>query len=133
MARRQPLDDNTHKVLDFAQHVWPIASGIALTAVAIWKLWWSKAARQREWQSGVDRRLSHVVTMDELQACKIKVMDRGNATNQEILQELKAMRLDRLEDNKDNANAHQDIIKAAAKSQQQLMTQIIRLHDKGHH
>ena len=122
-----------HKILDLLQHIWPIISGIILIVIASWKLWWSRAARQREWKSEVDKRLSHVVTKDELQACKVKVMDKGDDTNQEILHELKAMRLDRLEDNKDNANAHQDIIKAAAKSQQELMTQIIRLHDKGNH
>ena len=133
MPRRQALDDNTHKVLDFAQHVWPIASGIALTVVAIWKLWWSKAARQREWQSGVDKRLSHVVTKDELQACKVNVMDKGEDTSQQILDEIKAIRLDMRNDNKDNAKAHDTIVRGAAKFQQELMTQIVRLHDKGHH
>ena len=126
------MDHDTHDLLDYAQHLWPILSGLALTLVAIIRLWWVHHTHQQKWKVSINGQLAETVTREELHSCKTGVMDKAASVDQEILKEIKAIRTDMREDNRINAREHADILENATHSQQELMTQIIALHNRTH-
>jgi hypothetical protein len=120
-----------HKALDAVQYLWPIFSGVAITVIAGVRLWWANHHKLHGRLDQIEHKLNHAVTEEDMHACKDQVIATDAQTNTDILKEVKAIRVDMREDNRLNSAAHDKIVAASTRSHQELMTQIIKLHEKG--
>lgn len=108
------METNTHNILDVLDRVWPYVSGVAVTILATVRLWWHDKKVTKARINTLEVMAEHMVTKDELQACRDDVREEDESNLEKIYKEIK-------ENNQENARQHQDILK-----------QVIRLHSGEH-
>lgn len=97
-------------LIDAIQHLWPVISGLALTFVAVFRLWWHDRRETKKRIGTLEVMAEHMVTKADLRACREDVRDDHEESLEKIYNEIKT-------NNSENAQQHQDI-----------MAQMIRLH-----
>ena len=106
------METNTHKALDFIEHLWPLLSGIVITLLAIIKLWWHSHRETKSRIKNLEVLAENSVTHKELQACRDNVREEDERNLTAVLKEMK-------DQSKENASQHENIV-----------NQIIQLHKK---
>ena len=99
-----------HRILDVLSHLWPYVSGIALTLLATVRLWWYDRKETKRRIGTLEVMAEHMVTKDDLQACRDDVRATDDKNLEKLYQEIKT-------NTAQNAQQHQDI-----------MAQMMRLH-----
>ena len=118
------MPDLSHKSLDIIQHLWPYIAGAFATLIGGVKLWHSDRKQTQLRIINVEKIAEQAVTRAQLKECKDGI-EKEDAL---MLKSILAIREDMREDNKINAVTHQAILEQAAKSQQEIMREILRLH-----
>ena len=111
------METMSQKFMEAMHQLWPYVSGIFITIIAIIKLWWSDRNKTQHRIANVEKIAEHAITEKRLQECKVDVLGHDVTVEERILLELKIiaeetkeLREDMREDNKTNAQAHQDIM-----------------------
>lgn len=104
------METQTHRWLDYLDHLWPYISGVFITLLAVIRLWWYDRHQTRKRIGNLEVLAEHMVTTADLQACRDNVRDDDEKNMEKVFAEIKEL-------TKENAAQHQDIMK-----------QILRLH-----
>ena len=110
-----------HKILNWLEHIWPLMSGIAITIMAVFRLWWYDKKVVKKRIATLESLAEHMATQDDLRECREGV-DKQDADNLKVvLDEIKTG--ERRNDEKHNA-----ILKDMNVLHQKTMETMLELH-----
>ena len=119
-----------HKILNWLEHIWPLMSGIAITIMAVFRLWWYDKKVVKKRIATLEALADNMATQSDLRDCRDSV-DKQDAENLKVvLLEIKGVRNDIRQDTASNNNQHQAIRKDMAKSNENILLEMSRLHSK---
>jgi len=99
-----------HKTLDLLQHVWPYISGVFLSFIAVFRMWWIDRKKMRRRMNNLEILAENSVSHKDLQACRDDVRAADEKNLMLIFSEIKSLREEHNADAKVNAQQHMDIL-----------------------
>ena len=104
------MSPDTHKWLDFAQHLGYYISGFFTVVMAVFGLWWHDRKTDKKRITTLERLAENTPTKQDLMDCSDDKDAQHHEGIKDVLKAVQGVRDDNKKSNETNSQQHQDIL-----------------------